>query len=64
MKTRAIKAVFMDLVGQIFALGHGESHSCEKLWDPREKTNTAHFMFFRLGQQCFDQASTAGATLI
>jgi hypothetical protein len=64
MKARTIKAVFVDFVGQIFALGHGKSHSCEKLWNPREKTNTAHFMFFRLGQKGFHQASTAGATLI
>jgi hypothetical protein len=53
MKARTITAVFVDFVGQIFALCHSKPHSCEELWDSGEETNTAHSMFFRLDQQSF-----------
>ena len=63
VEARADAAVFVDLVGQIFTLRHGESQAGEKFRNAREQANRTDVVFLGLRQQSSDQALAASRTL-
>src|SRR6202034_2913722 len=63
MKPRTSMAVFVDLVGKIFALRHRESLTREEIGFASEQANAIHTVTLRLGQQLFHQPSTTALAL-
>ena len=63
MKPGTDTAVFVDFVGQVFALGHGESQASKELRNTGKQADGTDIMLFSLRQQGFDQPLAASRTL-
>src|SRR5260221_12948413 len=63
MEARADAAVFVDLVGQIFTLGHGKSQAGEEFRNARKQTDGADVVFTGLCQQRLHQTLAASRAL-
>src|SRR5882672_723846 len=56
-------AILVELVGNFFARGDGESHAREKLWDAREQTHEGDFLARGLLEQSINQAPPGAVSL-
>src|ERR1700730_14888087 len=63
MEARADAAVFVDLVGQIFTLGHGKSQAGEEFRNARKQTDGTDVVFTSLCQQRLQQAPPPAGAL-
>src|SRR6266850_4454669 len=57
VELRALNAIFVDLVGQFFALGYPKPESREEIGDASEQADAAHVMVVGFAQQRLHQQS-------
>ena len=63
MQLGAREAVLVDLVRQVLAIGHGESHRRKKFRNAGEQANAAHLLPFRFVQERLDHSAPRALAL-